>query len=93
MYKNDILVFSSFLSFADSFQLIMSPKYMKIFFMMSYMVLYYNHCELEPFGHKLGTNMNTNALRTALLELVYSTFLLFVCSFHGIKSPKCTKLF
>jgi len=40
---------------------------------MSSMGLYYNHYTLEPFGHKLRANMNTNALKTVLLELVYSS--------------------
>jgi hypothetical protein len=93
MYKNGILVYSSFLLYSASFQLIKSPKYTKKKFMMSSRVLYYNNCVLEPFGHKLDINMNTNALRTVLIELVYSSFLSFVSSFHGINSPKCTKLF
>jgi hypothetical protein len=42
--------------------------------MMSSRILYYNHCVLELFGQKLCTNNNANALRTVLLELVYSSF-------------------
>jgi hypothetical protein len=38
--------------------------------MMSSMGLYNNYYVLEPFGHKLRTNKNTNSLKTVLLELV-----------------------
>jgi hypothetical protein len=93
MYKNNISVYSSFLSFIASFQLINSPKYAMIFFMISSMGLYRNHCVLEPFGHELCTNMNTNALKNVHLELLYSSFQSFIASFHHIKSPKCSMIF
>jgi hypothetical protein len=93
MYKNNISVYSRFLSFEASFQLIKSPKYTMIFLMIYSMGLYYNHRVLEPFGHNLCIIMNTNALKTILLELVHSSFLSFVSSFHDIKSSKCTMLF
>jgi hypothetical protein len=64
-----------------------------IFFTISSMGLYYNHCVLDPFGHELRTNMNINTLKTVLFHLVYSSFLSFVSTFRDNKSPKCTKLF
>jgi hypothetical protein len=93
MYKNNISVYSSFLSFVASFQLINSPEYTMIFFMISSMGLYYNHCVPEPFGLKLRTNKNTNALKTVHLELLNSSFLSFIASLHHIISPKCSELF
>jgi hypothetical protein len=91
MYKNNIIVYSSFQSFVALFQLIKSPKYTMIFFMISSsMGLYYNHCMLEPFGHELHTNMNTDELKTVHLQLLYSRFLSFIASFCHIKSPKCS---
>jgi hypothetical protein len=39
------------------------------------MGLYYNHCVLELYGNELCTNMNTNALKTVLVQLVHSSFL------------------
>jgi hypothetical protein len=60
---------------------------------MSSWVLYYNHCVFESAEDKLGTNMNTNAVRTLLLELVYSSFRSIVFLFHDIKSQKNIKLF
>jgi hypothetical protein len=50
--------------------------------------LRYNLCVLEPLGHKLCTMINTNALITKHLLLVYSNFLSFEASFHDVKSPK-----
>jgi hypothetical protein len=93
MYKINFSVYSSFLSFVASFQLINSPKYTMIFFMISSMGLYYNHNVSEPFGLELRTNMNINALKIVQLELLYSTFLSFIASFHHIISPKCSELF
>jgi hypothetical protein len=85
MYKNKFSVYSSSQSFLASFQLIKSQKYTMIFFMISYVGLYYNHPVLEPFGHECRTKMNTNTMKTVLLQLVYSSFLSFGSSFHDIK--------
>jgi hypothetical protein len=65
--KNSISVYSSFLSFVGSFQLIKSSKYTTMSSMMCSTGLYYEYCMLELFGHELCTNMNTNALKTALV--------------------------
>jgi len=62
MYKNNISVYSSFLSFVASLQLIYPPKYTIIFFVIYSTGLYYNHCVLEPFGHELRTDVYTDAL-------------------------------
>jgi hypothetical protein len=75
MYKNNISIYSSFLSSVASFQPIKSQKYTMIFFIMSPVGLYYNHCVLESFGHELRTYMNTNALKTVPFQLVYLCFL------------------
>jgi hypothetical protein len=91
IYKNNISVYSSFLSFVAKFQLIKSPKYTMIFFMISSLVLYYNHCMIDPLGHELRTNMN-NTLKIILLQLVYSSFLAFLSPFRDNTSPKCTKV-
>jgi hypothetical protein len=93
MYKNNISVYWSFQSFVAPFQLIKSPIYTMIFFMISPMCLYYNHCVLDQFRLELRTNMNTNAMKTVHLQLLNSTFQSFIASFGHIKSPKCTKLF
>jgi hypothetical protein len=57
------------------------------------MGLSYNLCVLDPLGHELCTMINTNALTTIHLQLVYSNFLSFEASFHDVKSPKCSNLF
>jgi hypothetical protein len=49
------------------------------------MGLYYNCCVLEPLGYELCTKMNTNALKTELLMLVYLDFLSFVASSVSLK--------
>jgi hypothetical protein len=61
--------------------------------MMYSVDLYHNLCLLEQLGHELRTNMKTNALKTVLIILIYSSFQSFVASSHHTKSPKGTKLF
>jgi hypothetical protein len=93
IYKNNISVSLSFLPFVSSFQPIKSQKNIIIFFMMFSVGLYYNHYVVEPLGHELRTNMNTNALKIVPFQFVYLSFLSFIASLHHTKSPKCSKLF
>jgi hypothetical protein len=92
MHKNYILVYSSYVSFIDSYQLVKSPKYRKKYWMMSCMDYIIFACS-GRYDKKLCTKMNTNALETILLKLVYSSFLSFVALFQHVKSLKCIKLF
>jgi hypothetical protein len=75
MYKNNISVYSSVLSFITTFQLIKSPKYTQLFKIMHSMGLYDNHCILELLGHELRASMIINALKTLFFLFVYSSFI------------------
>jgi hypothetical protein len=61
--------------------------------MISSMSLYYNHYMLEQFRLELRTNMNTNTLKNAHLQLVQLIFLSFIASVYHIKLQKYRKLF
>jgi hypothetical protein len=58
-----VLVYSTFISLVVSCQQIKLLKYIKLFWMISFIDLYYTNYVFEPLGHQLPTMINTNSLR------------------------------